>query len=99
MEKEKKEIWIEKLIELLNEYEIEKEKSEWKYRIIEVKDTYINQTVYIPQKKNWFWIWRDISYWKFFIEMAEDDIEYIIISIDVNKDGKLPYKEFISLLE
>ena len=31
--------------------------------------------------------------------MTEDDIEYIIISIDVNKDGKLPYKEFISLLE
>ena len=51
-----------------------KEKSEWKYRIIEVIDTAINQRVYIPQKKNWLWIWRDISYWKFLLESAEDDI-------------------------
>ena len=49
-------------------------KAEWKYRIIQVEDNYIKQTLYIPQKKNWLWIWRDLSYWKFFIEMAEDDI-------------------------
>ena len=52
----------------------EEKKAEWKYRIIEMKDTFINQTTYIAQKKNWLWIWRDISYWKFFIESAEDDI-------------------------
>ena len=32
-------------------------------------------------------------------EMTEDDINYIIICLDVNKDGKLIYKEFVSLLE
>ena len=32
-------------------------------------------------------------------EMTEDDMEYLIICLDLNKDGKLPYNEFISLLE
>ena len=32
-------------------------------------------------------------------EMTDDDMEYLIICLDLNKDGKLPYNEFISLLE
>ena len=32
-------------------------------------------------------------------EMTEDNMEYLIICLDLNKDGKLPYNEFISLLE
>ena len=31
-------------------------------------------------------------------EFKKDDIDYILICLDVNKDGKLPYKEFVSLL-
>ena len=41
-----KEIWIEKLIELLNEYEIEKEKSEW-----------VNVDYYVEFKWKWVWEW------------------------------------------
>ena len=32
-------------------------------------------------------------------EMTDDDMEYLIICLDLNKDGKLPYNEFIYLLE
>ena len=32
-------------------------------------------------------------------EITEDDMEYLIICLDLNKDGKLHYNEFISLLE
>ena len=46
MGKEKKEIWMEKLIELLNEYEIEKEKSEW-----------VNVDAYVEFKWEWVWEW------------------------------------------
>jgi len=31
-------------------------------------------------------------------EIEKEDIDYMLICLDVNKDGKLPYKEFISLL-
>ena len=31
-------------------------------------------------------------------EFKKDDIDYLLICLDVNKDGKLPYKEFVSLL-
>lgn len=44
--KVKEKIWIEKLIELANQYEIEKEKSEW-----------VNVDVYIEFRWEWVWEW------------------------------------------
>ena len=32
-------------------------------------------------------------------ELTIDDIEYLLICLDTNKDGELLYKEFVSLLE
>ena len=63
MEKEKKEIWIEKLIELLNEYEIEKEKSEWVNvdAYVEFKWDYnYNRLVRYDETDHWEW---DNLYW------------------------------------
>ena len=31
--------------------------------------------------------------------MTEEDIDYIIISLDIEKNGQLVYKGFVSLLE
>jgi len=42
----KEKIWMEKLIDLLNEYEIEKEKSEW-----------VNVDAYVEFKWEWVWEW------------------------------------------
>ena len=41
-----KESWLEKLIELINEYEVEKEKSEW-----------VNVDAYVLFKWKWVWEW------------------------------------------
>ena len=32
-------------------------------------------------------------------DMTEEDIDYIIISLDIEKNGQLVYKGFVSLLE
>jgi len=58
-----KEIWIEKLIELLNEYEIEKEKSEWVNvdAYVEFKWDYnYNRLVRYDETDHWEW---DNLYW------------------------------------
>ena len=58
-----KEIWMEKLIELLNEYEIEKEKSEWVNvdAYVEFKWDYnYNRLVRYDETDHWEW---DNLYW------------------------------------
>ena len=105
-----KEIWMKKLIELLNEYEIEKEKSEWVNvdAYVEFKWDYnYNRLVRYDETDHWEWdnlYWDTAvayltskSFWfiKWLVENDKIDKSKVFSFIDT---ADKPYEDILCLL-